>query len=87
MFTTIIMLGNRQSFFCLHPPFTSNLGVTAKYVRGDFPRERYHGPSDNSLSFTLSAYELSNTHISTDDLLKFKEYFLPDTSLNDVQVS
>ncbi len=71
--------------FMVSSPQYFEFRCTAKFVSGAFPKQRVSTSSRNAIKLSLLSYDLARTHISTDDLIQFSQFFRPNVNMNDVQ--
>ena len=77
----------RQSaiVFMIGTPTYFEFKCIARYWHEGFPKQEYSSSGDDTLKLTLNSESLGKTHISTDDLMKFSDFFKQGANLETIQ--
>jgi len=71
--------------FMVSSPRYFEFRCTAQFVTGEFPKQHLSTTSRNAIKLSLIPYDLARTHITTDDLIQFSQFFKPNVNLDDIQ--
>lgn len=77
----------RQSaiVFMIGSPTYFEFRCAARYIEGEFPKQKTSSHGNDTLKLTLDADDIGKKVISSSDLLEFSQFFKPNTDLDDVK--
>lgn len=71
--------------FMIGSPTYFEFRCAAKHIKGEFPRERYSSHGEDTLKLTLNVEEFGKVSISSNDLLRFSDFFKPESNLDEIR--